>query len=113
MTRPSRWLIIMMIAITLAACNAATPTAQPRPTNLPQATPALQAPTQPPTPIDSTATPTRPASPTPSGVIRDPVTAADRSDAQAVAGGILPIANLRELAIKFKGLPADSPDRTR
>ncbi len=112
MTRTSRWLIIMLIAITLAACNAATPTAQPRPTNLPQATPALQAPTQPVAPIDSTATPNSPASPTPSGVIRDPVTAADRADAQAVVLDTLPIGDLRELAIKFKGLPADSPDHT-
>ncbi len=112
MTRTSRWLIILIIAMALAACNTATPTAQPRPTNLPQATSTRQAPTQPVIPIDSTATPNSPASPTPSGVIRDPVTADDQANAQAVTFDTLPIGDLRELAIKFKGLPADSPDHT-
>ncbi len=44
-----------------------------------------------------------------SNLIRDPVTAADRTDEQLINSTDIPIADLRELAIRFKGVPADTP----
>ncbi len=46
---------------------------------------------------------------TTSDLIRDPVTAADRADEQLIDAADIPIADLRELAIRFKGLPANTP----
>jgi immune inhibitor A len=44
-----------------------------------------------------------------SDLIRDPVTAADRTDEQLIDSADIPIADLRELAIRFKGVPATTP----
>jgi hypothetical protein len=44
--------------------------------------------------------------------MRDPVTEADRQNAQLVDTTDLPIGDLRQLAIKLKGLPLDTPDHT-
>ena len=44
-----------------------------------------------------------------SDLIREPVTAADRTNEQLIDSADIPIADLRELAIRFKGLPADTP----
>ena len=43
------------------------------------------------------------------GLIRDPVTAADRTDEKLVETTDIPIGDLRQLAIRFKGIPADTP----
>jgi immune inhibitor A len=42
-------------------------------------------------------------------LIREPVTAADRSNEKQISTADIPIADLRELAIRFKGVPADTP----
>ena len=44
-----------------------------------------------------------------SGLLRTPVTQADRANQQAVESAEIPVADLRDLAIRFKGVPADSP----
>jgi immune inhibitor A len=44
-----------------------------------------------------------------SDLIREPVTAADRTDEQLINTADIPIADLRDLAIRFQGLPADTP----
>lgn len=44
-----------------------------------------------------------------SNLIREPVTTADRQDEQAIETVDIPIADLRELAIRFKGIPANTP----
>ena len=46
------------------------------------------------------------------GLIREPVTAADRANADAVETTDIPVTDLRTLAIKYKGLPADTPEKT-
>ena len=44
-----------------------------------------------------------------SDLIREPVTEADRSNERLVGSADIPIADLRDLAIRFKGVPADTP----
>ncbi|HTP08277.1 MAG TPA: hypothetical protein VMP08_08510 [Anaerolineae bacterium] len=44
-----------------------------------------------------------------SDLMRDPVSAADRTNEQLIGSTDIPIADLRELAIRFKGVPADTP----
>lgn len=96
-----RWLtIVIILATSLASCTNPTVTPGTRSTSSPQATTA-PVPSQP----GATAVPS-------SNIIRDPVTDADRQDAQLVESTDLPIGDLRMLAIKLKGLPADTPDHT-
>ena len=53
---------------------------------------------------------TRSAGPLDTGtLIREPVTAADRADEKQISTVDIPIADLRELAIRFKDVPADAP----
>jgi hypothetical protein len=42
---------------------------------------------------------------------RAPVTADDWANQQAIASAEIPVADLRELAIRFKGVPADTPQK--
>lgn len=42
-------------------------------------------------------------------LMREPVTAADQTDEKLINTVDIPIADLRELAIRFKGVPADAP----
>jgi immune inhibitor A len=42
-------------------------------------------------------------------LIREPVSAADQANEKQISAGDIPIANLRELAIRFKDVPADTP----
>jgi immune inhibitor A len=44
-----------------------------------------------------------------SDLIREPVTQADQTNAQIIGQTDIPIGDLRELAIRFKGVPADTP----
>jgi hypothetical protein len=44
-----------------------------------------------------------------SDLIRDPVTAADRADEQLIDSTDIPIADLRDLAIRYQGVPANTP----
>jgi hypothetical protein len=69
---------------------------------------ALPGPTTPPA-TAQTSTPARPIDT--SDLIREPVTQADRANEQSIGQADIPIADLRELAIRFKGLPADTPLR--
>ncbi len=66
----------------------------------------LPGPTTPPEP-DQTSAPARPLDT--SDLIREPVSDADRTDEKSVETTDIPIGDLRELAIRFKGLPADTP----
>ncbi len=53
---------------------------------------------------------TRSAGPLDTGdLIREPVTAADQANEKQISTVDIPIADLRELAIRFKGVPADTP----
>jgi len=105
---------LFVAAFALSACvvtPTSTPTQEVAPTNPPPT--KMPSPTTPPidTPIptpEPTLTPA-PASPT---IIRDPVTDADRANADAIEAADLPIGDLRELAIRLTGLPVDTPDRT-
>jgi len=114
MTRRSIfWFVIL--ALVLGAC--ATPTATPRPTAAP--TSDRLEPTGEPTesPSSTEAPPTVDATPEPTlgpteGILREPVTDADRANADAISAADLPIGDLRELGIRLKGLPADTPDKT-
>ena len=89
-------LAIVTIMLGTAACNTLPFFATPTPGSQINATPAT-------TPGSNDAS---------AGLIRAPVTAADRTDEQLVDSTKLPIGDLRELAIKFKGLPADTPAKT-
>ncbi len=44
-----------------------------------------------------------------SNLLRDPVTAADQANQQLLDAANIPITDLRDLAIRFKGLPASTP----
>jgi immune inhibitor A len=52
---------------------------------------------------------TSPGSIDTSDLIREPVSAADRANEQLIGSADIPIAELRDLAIRFKGVPADTP----
>lgn len=62
-----------------------------------------------PAPPDQSHTPTSPLDT--SDLIREPVTDADRTDEQLIDTADIPIADLRELAIRFQGLPSDTPSQ--
>jgi hypothetical protein len=66
----------------------------------------LPGPTTPPK-SDQTGTPARPIDT--SDLIREPVSEADRADEKLVETTDIPIGDLRELAIRFKAVPADTP----
>lgn len=110
MTRPfPRWIIIALVGLLLTAACVGNLPINP----LPDPTRSLSNPTKPagpgaavPAPIVSPA-PGEPVDTT--GLIREPVTAADRANAELVATTDIPVADLRALAVKYKGLPADTP----
>ncbi len=116
MNRIIRWLTLCIIlSVALSACLNPAPTqpfanpTRPTSTIAPQST----NPPRPPGTTERAVTPNPSSSPIDtSGLIRDPVTDADRTDAQLVNSTDIPIGDLRELAIKFKGLPPDTPDKT-
>ena len=95
--------VLVLIAILLGSCvnpiSWLTDVTPSRPTPLPQP--------------DRTITPSGPisdpAQPDTTGLIRDPVTAADRTGENLVETSDIPIADLRQLAIRFQGVPADTP----
>ncbi len=105
--------LTITLAIVLGACTtpgpitapAASPTAGERPA-APARPDTLTS--EPPT-IEST---TEPALGPTDGVLREPVTEAERANAEAIHAADLPIGDLRELSIRLTGLPADTPDRT-
>ena len=62
-----------------------------------------------PTTQPATVEPGKPVTLNTSDLIRDPVTAADRADEQLINAADAPVANLRDLAIRFQGVPSDTP----
>ena len=102
-------LVLVVVALALGGCldpistltgTRPTPAADsgrvrelPGPTTLPKS--------------DETNSPARPIDT--SDLIREPVTQADQTNAQTIGQTDIPIADLRELAIRFKGVPADTP----
>lgn len=105
-------LLILTVAIILVACET------PSPTISPTLSPAAE---EPPATRESPATREPTATPEPTheatridttSIVRDPVTEADRANAEAIGAADLPIGDLRDLAIRFRGLPADTPEKT-
>ena len=98
--------LLIAMAITLSTCTTPTPTVVPTappPTQEPPATrepSPTNEPTAEPIRIDTT------------GLIREPVSEADRANADAIQSADLPVSDLRDLAIRYKGLPADTPEKT-
>ena len=115
MKKAARFLIVLMVAsFMLSGCfdpvsllTNATPSAELNATPVDRAaTAVVPGPTLPPpdpagdVPIDT------------GGLIRDEVTAADRANAQLLETTDIPIADLRDLAIRFKGLSPDAPEKS-
>ena len=104
------WIAIVTLALAILSCQFL----------LPEATPGVPTSTRRIGPTSTHAaplTPTRlaavtPNSPLPSGLIRDPVTDADRATAQSLDQAKPVIRDLRDLAIRLKGVPADAPKTT-
>ena len=93
----------MIAALLITACDTVTPlNPTPDPTRAPIATrqPA------------ETITPNEPVVFDAAGLIRAPVSAADRATAQAIDTTDIPPSDLRALAIKFNDLPPDAPLKT-
>jgi len=118
MTKRHLWIAIVTLALAILSCQFLLPEETPTPiapllgeptvTSLP-AEPTQTRPTQ--------ATPTRPAASTPSirqlsGLLRDPVTDADRETAQALNQARPAVRDLRDLAIRLKGVSANTPKTT-
>jgi immune inhibitor A len=97
--------LIAIAALLLTACTNANPiNPNPDPTRAPDG--AVSIVTRQP---DGTAAPDGSPVFDTAGLLRDPVTAADRATAQAIDTTDIPPGDLRALAIKFKGLPPDAP----
>jgi hypothetical protein len=108
--------LFVALAVALAACTPPSPTptavqiASPTPGEQPILT---EAPPDAPSPDPPTVEPTPEATLGPlDGILREPVTDADRANATAIVAADLPVGDLRELAIRFKGLPANTPEKT-
>jgi immune inhibitor A len=112
------WIAIVTLVLAILSCQLLLPEETPTP-----AAPLLGEPTVTSGPAEPTqtspaqATPTRssstaPGGPLPAGLIRDPVTDADRATAQALDQARPAIRDLRDLAIRLNGLPADTPQKT-
>jgi hypothetical protein len=97
----------VVFAIILGACIP-TPTPTDAPAASPTAGPAPATPENADTPDPGRAT-KAPLSLSTDGIIRDPVTDADRANAEAIRLADLPVGDLRELGIRLNGLPADTP----
>ena len=110
MKQPVRlWLILLIAALALGGCLdpiSILTDMQPAPASDGGRVRELPGPTTVP-PADRPDTPTSPIDT--SDLIREPVTEADRSNERLVGSADIPIADLRELAIRFKGVPADTP----
>ncbi|HZY42360.1 MAG TPA: hypothetical protein VFF59_10220, partial [Anaerolineae bacterium] len=105
--------LIMIAALLITACTNATPiNPNPDPTRAPK----LPAPiaTEPGATLqpDGTITPNDPLVLDAAGLIREPVSEADRATDQAIDTTDIPPGDLRALAIKFKGLSPDAPQKS-
>ena len=102
------WIAVVVLVLAALACQFLLPEATPAPaTGLPGPTVTS------PTPITPTrAAPTTPGSPLPSGLIRDPVTDADRASVEALSQASPGVRDLRDLAIRLEGVPTNTPATT-
>lgn len=99
------WLTTVVLVLATLACQFLLPEETPTPVT-PRPSPTVTG--------SASTTPTRAAqatrgSPLRAGLMRDPVTDADRATAKALAQARPGIRDLRELAIRLKGAPADTP----
>jgi hypothetical protein len=113
MKRPARLLLILVVlALALGGCldpiTVLTDAQRPTPAADSGRVRVLPDPTTPPEP-DKPGTPAHAIDT--SDLIREPVTPADRANEQNIGKADIPVADLRELAIHFKGLSADTPLR--
>jgi immune inhibitor A len=104
--------LISIAALVLTACTNTNPiNPNPDPTRAPKS----PAPTSKPGATfqpDRTSVPTEPPTLDTAGLIREPVSAADRATEQAIDATDIPPGDLRALAIRFKGLSPDAPLKT-
>ena len=103
-------LSLLIITLLIAACTTATPiNPMPDPTRAPKLpAPAVTEPGATRQPDEPTAPNGQPVVDA-AGLIREPVSDADRATAQAIATADIPPGDLRELAIRFEGLSPDAP----
>ncbi len=104
------WIAILVLALAILSCQFLLPEEPPV---VPTSTRRLG----PTSTYAAPLTPTRlaavtPSNPLPSGLIRDPVTDADRATIQSLDRAKPVIRDLRDLAIRLKGVPADAPKTT-
>jgi len=99
MKKQHLYIAVAILILTSLACLCVPSGIRPTPTRRVGLTP-------------TTAGPVTPASQLPQTIIREPVTEADRQTAAALvqSSATVPPRNLRELAIRLKGLPADTPE---
>lgn len=106
--------LLMVIAmLVLNACADANPINPfPDPTRAPkQSAPPIAGPISTLQP-DGTSAPGEPPVFDAAGLLREPVSEADRATAQAIASTDIPPGDLRVLAVRFKGLSPDAPEKT-
>jgi len=110
------WIAIITLALAILSCQFLLPEETPTPTarQLIGPTATTSRPVEPTKTRPAQATPIRPLSTTPSGslpsgLLRDPVTDADRATAKSLDQARPAIRDLRDLAIRLKGVPADTP----
>lgn len=106
-------LVLLIVSLLMAACANADPVnPRPDPTRAPNlAAPRATEPGTPPQP-DRTPAPNGQSAVDDAGLLREPVSEADRATEQAIATTDIPPGDLRELAIRFKGLSPDAPAQT-
>jgi immune inhibitor A len=99
------WVVTVVLVLATLACQFLLPEETPAPV-----TPRLGPTVTGPVPTTPTrAAPATPGGPLPSGLMREPVTDADRATAKALRQAKPGIRDLRDLAIRLKGAPADTP----
>jgi immune inhibitor A len=109
------WIAIVTLALAILSCQFLLPEETPTPIASLFGEPTVTSlPVEPTQTLTAQVTPTRLPSPAPSGslpagLIRDPVTEADRATAQSLNQARPAIRDLRDLAIRLEGVPANTP----
>ena len=115
------WIAIVALALALLSCQFLLPDLTPTPpaTPLIESTATASSGVEPAATLAAPTTPARPASPTrisspptPAGMLRTPVTDADRATAQSLAQSKPAVSDLRALAIRLRGVPTNTPEKT-
>jgi len=102
------WIALVALTLALLSCQFLLPDTTPIPVATPiaESTAAATRRAEPTATSPALATP---SSPLPSGLIRDPVTDADRATVLALAQSKPAVRDLRDLAVRLEGVPADTP----